>query len=148
MALIELNLTPRRHELRVFGLAGAGILMFLGAIAWLHLSLLGFSINAAPAHGVAAALWVIAGLLITLAAVQPSRLKWSYIGLCVIAYPVGTLVSWVIMAITYYLVVTPIGLVRKWLFADDLNRRFDPSAKSYWIARPPAPSQDRYFRQW
>ena len=52
------------------------------------------------------------------------------------------------MLIAYYLVLTPIGLIRRISGRDPLHRRFDRDADSYWIARKPASDTKRYFRQY
>ena len=51
------------------------------------------------------------------------------------------------MAVSYYLVLTPIGLVMRLLGHDPLNRRWDRTAKSYWTKRTPPENTERYFRQ-
>ena len=50
------------------------------------------------------------------------------------------IVSQIILALLYYAVVTPTGLVIRALGRDPLRLRRDPRAKSYWIPRdPPGP---------
>jgi len=43
----------------------------------------------------------------------------------------------VILSLTFYLVLTPMGLIMKIFGRDPLNRRFDESAKSYWVPVDP-----------
>ena len=82
-------------------------------------------------------LWALAVsasfMLITLA--EPSLLKplnqaWFKFGLAL-----GAIVSPLAMGIVYFLVITPVGLLRQAFAADPLARRFEPTAKSYWIKR-------------
>jgi hypothetical protein len=58
-------------------------------------------------------------------------------------------VSWVntriLLAVVYYGMVLPIGLVRR-LLADPLNLRTRP-AESYWVRREPVSDRDSYRRQ-
>jgi len=62
--------------------------------------------------------------------------------------PIGRAVSVLLLAITYYGVVTPIGLLMRLLGRDRLKRRFDGATGSYWIERDPGPVDPRrYFRQ-
>ncbi|WP_197287611.1 hypothetical protein [Streptomyces apocyni] len=42
----------------------------------------------------------------------------------------------VLLAIVYYLVVTPIGLLAR-VTSDPLTRRWDPKAESYWVTPTP-----------
>ena len=41
----------------------------------------------------------------------------------------------IIMALIFYVVFLPIGLILKILKKDPLNRKFDPEVNSYWINR-------------
>jgi hypothetical protein len=53
------------------------------------------------------------------------------------------IVNPIALAILYYGVVTPTGLVMRLFGQDPLRLRFDKAAKSYWIARvPPGPSAE------
>jgi hypothetical protein len=57
-------------------------------------------------------------------------------------------VSHVVLAIVYYLVVTPIGLVMRLVGYDAMKRRFDGEATTYWVHRPDnAADAKSYFRQ-
>ena len=42
----------------------------------------------------------------------------------------------VLMALTCYFLVTPMGLVFKLIGRDGLERRFDPNAETHWVKRP------------
>ena len=137
MAVIPINKNPSRRDLTIFGwlfLAFAGVvgLMFL----W-----------RAHAPGVARAVW-IAGAVITAVffAVPPLR-KPIYLAWIYVTYPIGFVLSHVILAIVYYLVFTPIGLVMRLFGHDPMTRRFDRSAKSYWVEHDPHTSVERYFHQ-
>jgi hypothetical protein len=62
--------------------------------------------------------------------------------------PIGWVISHVILAVIYYLVLTPIGLLLRAAGRDLLARRRDPTAESYWIDRGAKPEVERYFRQY
>ena len=70
-----------------------------------------------------------------------------YLGWMYAAYPIGWTVSHTMMAIAYYLVLTPIGIVMRTVRRDPLGQEIDKSAGSYWTRRKPAQSVDQYFRQ-
>ena len=58
-------------------------------------------------------------------------------------------VSAVVLAIIYILVITPTGLYRRLSGKDALQRRFDPTASTYWVDREePAPSAETLPRQY
>ena len=62
-------------------------------------------------------------------------------------FPIGFVVSYVILAVVYYLVLTPIGLVLRLTGYDPMQRRFDRNAKTYWTPREQEESTEQYFRQ-
>lgn len=59
-------------------------------------------------------------------------------------------ISWVVMrvvlAVLFYLVVTPISLVAKWFGKDLLDERIDKTATTYWKKRPARPPRSQYER--
>ncbi len=58
------------------------------------------------------------------------------------------LVSPLVMALLFYGVVTPTGLVMRALRKDPLRLRMDRDAQSYWIHRdPPGPARDSMSQQ-
>ena len=109
---------------------------FVFAIAFVVVGLFPLLGAAAPrwwAFGVAAALAGVALLAPRLLAL-PNRL-WHRFGLLLqrVAHPV-------VLAIVYFAVVTPTGLLLRAFGKDPLRLRFDPNVASYWIVRqPPGP---------
>lgn len=43
--------------------------------------------------------------------------------------------SWTLLAVLYFGVLTPIGLVARWVREDPLSRGWDPQRTSYWVER-------------
>lgn len=146
MAFVSLDLNPNRRMLRSFGFIGLFAFSGLAAMAsyrWLLFK--GLSINAAETtRWVFAALAAYSGLFALLA---PPLLRPLYVVLTVAAYPIGLVMSYVIVGIMFFLVITPMALVFKLIGRDAMNRRFEPGAPSYWIVRHPPKSVARYFRQ-
>ena len=67
---------------------------------------------------------------------RPNRL-WLQLGALL-----HRIVSPVALAVMFFLVVTPTGLLMRLLGKDPLRLKRDPGAKSYWIARdPPDPRE-------
>jgi hypothetical protein len=62
-----------------------------------------------------------------------------------LTFPVGWVLSHIILDVAYLAVIAPIGSVLR-LFHDPMQRRFDRKANSYWIPRE-QPERTRYFRQ-
>lgn len=145
--MIKLDLRPTDGMLRTFGLIGLVVFAIIactigywGRIVFIPLP------DAAerPLLYVFAALAAWCGLG---AAVAPRALRPLYVGLTVLSFPIGIVVSYTLTAFVFYGVITPIGLAFKLIGRDALQRRFEPATGSYWIRRPPPPPAARYFRQ-
>ena len=52
-----------------------------------------------------------------------------------LALVLGFIMSHIILALVYYLVLTPIGFFMRILGKDPLTLKSDPNADSYWIKR-------------
>ncbi len=137
MALIELNKTPSRHELLWFGARFALFFGQIGGLIW-------WKFEAAT---VAYVVWSIAATITIVFYALPPIRKPIYLGWIHLAYPIGWVVSHTAMAIIYYLVFTPIGLIMRLFGRDPMERRLDRSAASYWVEHDPAGEPGRYFRQ-
>jgi hypothetical protein len=97
------------------------------------------------AISLAVALWVVGLGLGAFGLLVPTVSRVTYLALAWLTFPVGWLVSHVILALLFFVIVTPVGwLMRR--FHDPMQRRFDRDARSYWVVREP-PIRDRYFRQ-
>ncbi len=56
--------------------------------------------------------------------------------------------NFVILALLFYLVITPMGLALRLLGKDPLRLRFEPGVRSYWIERrPPGPAPETIKHQ-
>ena len=92
--------------------------------------------------------WGIALLVPAVGTVSSTFLRFVYVGMQYLGLPVRLVVSVAILALLYYAVLTPAGLLLRALGYDPMKRRFDQAAKSYWVPRQPAASPDRYFQQY
>ena len=137
MALVELNLQPTRRELRQFAwICLAGLLLVGLILRWR------WGLHTAPM-----VLWILGPAIAVIGLVVPAALKPLYIGLMVITYPIGWVVSHVTLAIAYYVVLTGLGLIFRAIGRDPLQRKFDRNAATYWIPRRPTTDVKRYFQQ-
>ncbi len=139
--MMKIDLNPRPAVLRQFAWFA---LLGLPAIAWLVLRLAGaFSWS----HW---SLWAAAGIAVLqlgaflAGAAGPTR--WLFVGLTVIALPIGFVLSQILMAVVFYLVVTPIGLVFRTMGRDVLGRRPAPNQASFWHDRGPQRPRTSYFK--
>jgi hypothetical protein len=108
-------------DLRKFGLTMATILAIFGAFflwrerAW--------------------AIWLFwpSGVFLVISLVAPRLLRsverlWMAIG-----EVLGAIVSRIILTLTFYLIITPVGLAMRLISGDRFGKRFNPSAESYWV---------------
>jgi len=136
MSLIRINRNPSRRQLLVF--AAAWLVFFgIGAATLFHRG----RTNPAIFLGTLAAAVPLAGLAV------PGILRFAYLGLSYATYPIGFVVSHAVLALLYYVVLTPIGWVMKLGGYDPLRRRLEPSARSYWQERDTKKTAASYFRQ-
>jgi hypothetical protein len=137
--MIEINFKPSIRELRQF--AGIWFPAFCALVAFWT-----WKAGAAP-------IWpksilgvgVVLGLV---GLIAPAVIRPVFIGLSVLTFPIGLVISNVLLFLVFALVFTPIGLIMRALGRDPMLRRFDRQASSYWIAHDPgAGGAKRYFRQ-
>jgi Saxitoxin biosynthesis operon protein SxtJ len=136
MPVIRINRNPTPRQLAVFGLAWMIFLGLWGWVSWAR-----GRHTAAEIAWIAAAAVPLAGLLV------PGFLRLVYLGLSYLTYPVGFAVSYMVLALVYFLALAPIGLTMRLFRYDPLSCRPDPGAKSYWRARGGAKSSEDYFSQ-
>jgi hypothetical protein len=136
MSLIRINHHPSSRQLQVFALAW---LVFAGLLGWSQWAQ--GRAAAAIACGVAAAGVPVIG------AAWPEGLRRLYLGLSYVTYPIGLVVSSLVLVVLYYAILTPIGLILRICRHDPLHRRFDRQSASYWQQRPGRREPDSYFRQ-
>jgi len=79
--------------------------------------------------------------------VWPSLVRVIYTTWMMAAFPIGWLVSRVVLAIVFYLLFTPFAFVFRLMGRDALRLR-KPRAQSYWLPYDDARKPDEYFRQY
>jgi hypothetical protein len=137
MAVIEINWTPSHRDLRLFALVQ---LIVAFSAAWLIHRRYGADTLAMALCGVSSAV-LITGLILP-RLVRPLFRAWM-----LAAFPIGWVMSHVVLAIVYFGVVTPIAFALRMAGRDTLQRKPRPDAATYWIPRPTPSESNRYFRQ-
>lgn len=146
MSLIKIDWNPPPRTLRSFGIICLVGFPLLALMAWYRVMALALlSESAAPT--VALVLSIIGGLCGLLALAMPAALKPLFIGMSIVAAPIGFVVSNTLLIVLYFLVITPISLIFRLIGRDALHRKFDRAAATYWIERNPVTDMKRYFRQ-
>ncbi|MDM8559739.1 SxtJ family membrane protein [Candidatus Parabeggiatoa sp. HSG14] len=111
---------PDKKGLQEFALITGGL--FVGLFGLLFPWLFGFAFPLWP--------WIIAGVLCSLALLIPNSLKWIYQGWMFIAMGLGWINTRLLLAIVFYLMIVPIGLVMR-LFGKSPIKDKLPQSESY-----------------
>ena len=144
--MIEIDWKPDAGTLRQFGWIAFVGFSFLAAIAWWERLVFSFGLGDARPYvaGAFAALAVVSALF---SLVAPRANLPIYLGLTILSYPIGFVLSYVIMGLLFFGMLTPVGLFFRLTGYDPLHRRFDPDAKSYWTDPRPRRGKESYFKQ-
>jgi hypothetical protein len=135
--MTTLDLHPTDRMLRQF--AGAWLLVFGGLAAnqWL---MRGHARTAIALVGIALVTGV-AGLL------RPRLVRWLFVAATVLAFPIGWVVSQVMLVVLFIGVVTPVALLFKVQGRDRLARKRSAQS-SYWKPKTAMEDVRRYLRQY
>jgi hypothetical protein len=133
----DLDLQPGARKLRDFGL----VLMFVAAGATVWQGIVRHRPVVMLLLGLFAFLSGIAALL------RPALLLPLYRVLTVATFPLGWLSSRLILAVAFYVVFCPFGLVMRLIRRDRMGRRFDPEAATYWEPKTVSNDPADYLRQ-
>ncbi|MBN2312516.1 MAG: hypothetical protein JXM79_01215 [Sedimentisphaerales bacterium] len=88
------------------------------------------------------------GATIVLSSLVSSRFtRVIYLGFIFAALPIGLVVSFVLLAVFYFGILTPLAFIFRLIGRDTLQRTFDPGADSYWITHRKPDHLDRYYNQ-
>ena len=143
MGVVEIDWKPDASKLRQFALTwlvGFGVIGLI--VAWRVGALTGSGRWVAPV-----VLWCLGASVGLLGLAAPAAVRPIYMFWMALALPIGWVVSHVILAVVYFGVFTPVALVFRLIGRDALQRRFDPAAPSYWVARDASASSENYLNQ-
>src|SRR5687768_15424031 len=133
----DIQLDPPAKTLRQF--AGLWLLFFLILSAWQ-----GFLRD----HWLAAL--IFAGLALTvgpIGLVWPRMVRHIFIVWMVLAFPIGWIVSHLMLGLLFYGVFTPVALLFKMIGRDALLRRPSRDRKTYWLPKSAPSTLRSYYRQ-
>ena len=135
--MVGIDLNPSDRILRQFAAGWAVALGVLAVRQWLVRG----DAHAPEALVAAALLGGIAGSL------RPRTLRWLFVACTVAAFPIGWVVSQVMLFVLFAFVITPLAWVLKLRGRDRLGRRRTEQA-SYWKPKVPVQDMRRYLRQY
>ena len=135
--MLPINRNPSPSELKQFGIL---LVIFTAAVGSLSLWRTGSST------------WPIAilmggGTLSLVFFAVPAARRSIYVGWMYAMFPIGWIVSHVLLAVIYFGVVTPVAIALRAFGHDALQRKFDRTSRSYWARTTPHGSPETYFKQ-
>jgi hypothetical protein len=130
-----MNRRSFRRE-KEFGLTVGGVLVLL-SVWWLYRDKFP---NVAHITLLLGALLMLLGLLVPVVLVWPNR------GWMLLAEGLSFVTTRIILGIVFFLVVTPIGVVKRWSGWDPLNRR-GGGELSYWKSYPDRQRDPRHYEK-
>ena len=135
--MIAIQWNPSEKQLRQF--AGIWFPAFCG--------LVGYSIGHKTGHWSEVEIgWVLAGVLSVGGFVLPALIRPIFVGLILLTFPIGWVVSHLLLGLIFYGVVTPIGLILRISGHDPLQLK-KPSGNSVWKSSVGKTDAARYLRQ-
>ena len=138
MSLAEINWHPSRKELRTFAIIALIAAILIALLLWKFRGL-----------GIQWAMVIFSlGMAILVSSLLSLRLtRVIYLGFILATLPIGLLVSFLLLAIFYFGILTPLALMFRLIGRDTLHRKFDPDVESYWITHRQPDNLDRYYNQ-
>ncbi len=134
MKLVEIQWNPSDRQLRQFGVV---CLFALPLIGWMwHATHLTISVLGA------------AGLVVGVTSLlAPKAVKPVFIGLSIVAIPIGMVLGELVMLLIYFGVFLTIGMAFRLMRRDALQLHVDRDADTYWQPKKQPPSTISYYRQ-
>jgi len=131
----EITFAPPPRLLRQF--AGLWLLIFAGLAV----------VQGIEEHPVAAVVLGGVALLVGLPGlVKPALVRPIYAGATVLTFPIGWIVSKLVLACLYFGLFTPVGLMFRLIGRDVLGRRPRLGAETYWAPKSMPTEPNQYFR--
>ena len=134
----DIPFQPARKALRQF--AGAWLVFFLAF--GLHQYLV-------RGHHLVGLVLVVLALVIGLPGIiWPGAVRWLFVGWMVLAFPIGWLVSQLMLLLMFFGLIAPVALLFRLRGRDPLRRRAAPDQPSFWLPKETPRDVHRYFCQY
>jgi hypothetical protein len=133
----DIPFRPSSRTLRQF--AGLWIVFFAGLACWEYFR-----------HGrdaFALALLILAFCVGPIGLIKPQWLRPIFVGWMCLAFPVGWVISHVVLAFLFYGILLPLGIVFRLIGRDVLTLRRNPAQTTYWSHKNMPSDVRSYFRQ-
>lgn len=138
MTWSDIPRNPTSKALRQF--AAAWLIFFLALAAHRYLR--------KQQHEVGFILAALALFFGVLGLIKPAAVRWLFVTWMVLAFPIGWLISQLMLGVMFYGLITPIALLFRMKGRDLLARRPAPNRDSFWIPKNTPADVRTYFRQY
>ena len=132
----DVSFTPSSRMLRQF--AGLLIVVFGGIAVW-------YGVHGQV--GLAVTCGAVAAVMGPIGLVAPQAIRLIFVAWMVLVFPIGWTVSRVLLALLFYLVFTPLGLVFRLIGRDPLHLKSQVHRASYWTPKKQPTEMRSYLRQ-
>ena len=136
--MIKFDLNPPKDQLCQFAMIALGGFTLIGIILTRQ-----FGLPPIAGH-IALALAAVMGLLGAMELTGPIRPV--FVGMMILAYPIGMVISLVLLSLIYFGMFTPVALFFRLIGRDSLHRKLDPNTQSYWFVRETQRTPASYLR--
>ncbi len=122
-------------ELKKFGFILSTALFVMGII---------FSFKHKAIH-----IWpfVLSALFFLTSVIRPICLRPVHRILMRVSFAIGWVNTKILLFLTFYLIITPIGLIMRLFGKDFLNQKIERNKSSYWIKREEAPFDKSHYER-
>lgn len=79
---------------------------------------------------------------------RPPIIRPLYVSWMIAVYPIGWTVSRITLAVLFYGLFTPLGLLLRILGRDALGLKLDPELETYWVSKETSDDPRRYLQQY
>jgi hypothetical protein len=138
MTFADIPLRPTSRALRQFAAAWLVFFLAFGAHQYLvrkHTSAGLFLMALALAVGL-------------LGLIKPGAVRWVFVVWMVAAFPIGWLISLLMLLVMYYGIITPVAVFFRLRGRDLLGRKPAPTAATFWLPKQAPQDVRSYFRQY
>ena len=101
-------------------------------------------------HGRVELAWCLAIAAVVIGSaglIHPPLVRWLFVGWTMAVFPIGWLVSRIVLATLFYGLFTPLAAVFRWKGRDALGLKRRPEAATYWQTKSGVTDLKRYFQQ-
>jgi hypothetical protein len=138
MTWSDIPFRPSAKVLRQFASAWLVFFLAYGAYEWL--------VRKHPAIGLA--LMSAALVFGLLGLIKPLAVRWLFVGWMVLAFPIGWLLSLLMLLLMFFCVLTPVAVFFRLRGRDLLRRKRPAAAVTFWLPKGTPQDVRSYFRQY